>query len=202
MLREILAMGPETVVSELLEIIDGTLDSYLADEFMGDEWSDTYYFFHALYLLHDLQAPEALDVYRRVLHLDSDSTEFWFGDLLFEEMPDLLACAGLMRLPELLAMLEDKKMLLQHWLVVSGAIARLAREQPELRPAISAFFAVLPAPHHRARRPGEAAFPRQCTYLWLRSRGLFGGSAGRYAGRGPARAGTRDALAAPPGPGG
>ena len=131
-------MGPETVVSELLEIIDGTLDSYLADEFIGDEWSDTYYFFHALYLLHDLQAPEALDVYRRVLHLDSDSTEFWFGDLLFEEMPDLLVRAGQTRLPELLAMLEDKKMLLQHRLVASGAIAWLAREQPELRPAISA----------------------------------------------------------------
>lgn len=131
-------MGPETVVSELLEIIDGTLDSYLADEFIGDEWSDTYYFFHALYLLHDLQAPEALDVYRRVLHLDSDSTEFWFGDLLFEEMPDLLARPCLTRLPELLVMLEGKEMLLQHRLVVSGAIARLAREQPELRPAISA----------------------------------------------------------------
>jgi len=139
-LLEILALGPETAVPELLKITDVTLDSFLADELVGDDWLGNYYFFHALYLLHDLQAPEALDVYRRLLRLDSPSTEFWFGDALFEEVPALLARAGQTRLPELLAMLQDEKMLLQHRLVASGAVSRLAREQPELRPAISAFL--------------------------------------------------------------
>ncbi|OGX89623.1 hypothetical protein BEN47_19600 [Hymenobacter lapidarius] len=139
-LHEILALGPETAVPELLKIIDSTLDDFLKGELTGDDWWNTYHFFHALYLLHDLHAPEALDVYRRVLRLDSDSTDFWFDDLLFEEVPDLLARAGQTRLPELLAMLEDPEIVLQHRLVASGAIARLAREQPELRPAISAFL--------------------------------------------------------------
>ncbi len=139
-LRELLALGPEIAVPELLTITNVTLDSFLKGEFIDDDWWDSYFFFHALYLLHDLHAPESLDVYRRVLRLDSDSTEFWFGDLLFEELPDLLARAGQTRLPELLAMLEDKEMLLQHRMVVSDAIARLARQQPELRPAISAFL--------------------------------------------------------------
>ena len=139
-LREILVLGPETAVPELLKIADAALDNSLDDEPMGDEWLDNYYFFHALHLLHDLQAPEALDVYRRLLRLDSSTTEFWFGDELLEEVPGLLARAGQTRLPELLAMMEDKEMLLQHRLVVSEAISRLAREQAELRPAISAFL--------------------------------------------------------------
>ncbi|AMR26689.1 hypothetical protein A0257_05920 [Hymenobacter psoromatis] len=139
-LRELLALGPETAVPELLRITDTTLDGFLNDELLGDNWLGNYHFLHALYLLHELQAPEALDVYRRLLRLDSESTEFWFGDDLFEDVPNLLAHAAQTRLPELLAMLEDKALLLKHRLVVSSAISRLAREQPELRPAISAFL--------------------------------------------------------------
>ena len=139
-LREILALGPETAVPELLKITDYTLDNFSYDDPAGPDWSASYYFMHALYLLHDLHAPEALDVYRRILRLDSAATEFWFSDALFEEVPELLAHAGQTRLPELLAMLEDQEMLLHHRLVASAAISRLAREQPELRPAISAFL--------------------------------------------------------------
>ena len=139
-LREILALGPEAAVPELLKITDSTLDSLLSSKLMDVEWLDNYYFMHALYLLHDLEAPEALDVYRRLLRLDSFSTGYWFGDDLFDEVPSLLAHAAQTRLPELLAMLEDKEMLLQHRLVASAASARLAKEQPELRPTISAFL--------------------------------------------------------------
>ncbi len=139
-LREILALGPETAVPELLKITGHTLDNFDYDDIDGGDWFENYHFMHALYLLHDLHAPEVLDVYRRLLRLDSASTEFWFGDELFEEVPGLLARAGQTRLPELLAMLEDPEMLLQHRLVASDAISRLAREQAELRPAISAFM--------------------------------------------------------------
>jgi hypothetical protein len=106
---------------------------------MAANWLDDYHFLHALYLLHELQAPEALDVYHRLLRLDSTVTEYWFGDGLTEEVPGLLARAGQARLPELLAMLEDQQMLLQHRLVAASAISRLAQEQPELRPVISSF---------------------------------------------------------------
>lgn len=139
-LREILALGPEMAVPELLKITDDTLDTFLYTDQSGDDWWDTYYFFHALYLLHELQAPEALDVYHRLLRLDSESTEYWFGDDLTEDVPSLLARAGQTRLPELLAMLEDEEMLLQHRLVAAAALSQLVREQPELRPATSAFL--------------------------------------------------------------
>ena len=139
-LREILALGPEKAVPELLKITDTTLADFQAGRLADRGWLDTYYFHHALHLLHELHAPEALDVYRRLLRLDSEATDFWFGDDLFEEVPALLARAGQTRLPELLALLEEPELLLQHRLVVSDAIARLAREQPELRPAIGEFL--------------------------------------------------------------
>ncbi len=139
-LREILALGPATAVPELLKIIDTALADYQAGRLADTSWFDTYYFYHALYLLHALPAPEALDVYRRLLRLDAATTDFWFSDNLFEEVPGLLAHAGQARLPELLAMLEDPQLLLMHRLVVSDALSRLAREQPALRPAISAFL--------------------------------------------------------------
>ena len=139
-LHQILALGPEVAVPELLKITSHTLDNFDYDDPAGPDWSATYHFLHALYLLHELQAPEALDVYRRVLRLDSAAIDFWFGDDLFEEVPALLAQAAQTRLPELLAMLDDQKMLFQHRLATSDAISRLAREQPALRPAISAFL--------------------------------------------------------------
>ena len=139
-LREILALGPDTAVPELLKITDSTLGRNLHAGLMDDDWFNHYHFLHALYLLHDLHAPEALDVYHRILRLDSSATDYWFGDDLFEEVPDLLARAGQKRLPDLLALLDDEKILFQHRLVVSEALSRLARTQPEARPAISAFL--------------------------------------------------------------
>ena len=138
-LREILALGPEVAVPELLKIIDAALSRFQSNEPFGDTWLDDYYFHHALHLLHELHAPEALDVYRRLLRLDADATEFWFGDNLFEEVPALLAHAAQTRLPELLAMLEDREMLLQHRQVASSAISWLAREQPGLRSTIGEY---------------------------------------------------------------
>ena len=139
-LQEILALGAEKAVPELLKITTATLDNFRYDDPEGGDWFETYYFLHALYLLHDLHAPEALDVYRRVLRLDSESLEFWFGDELYEEVPDLLLRAGQTRLPELLAMLDDGEMLFQHRIAVSEAVSRLARTQLSLRPAISTYL--------------------------------------------------------------
>lgn len=138
-LHEILALGPAAAVPELLKITDAALADYQAGKLADTGWLEVYYFHHALYLLHDLHAPEALDVYRRLLHLNWEATDFWFGDNLFEEVPDLLAHAAETRLPELLALLADPQLSLQHRLVASGAISRLARRRPALRPAIGEF---------------------------------------------------------------
>ena len=147
-LREILALGPETAVPELLKIIDVTLDSFLADKLMDDERWETYYLFHALYLLHELQAPEALDVYRRVLLLNLDSIEFWFDDVLFEGVSDNAGprrsnvpaqAAGHAGRPGNIAPAPVSSF--QRHLAASHTGRVAARHQR--------VFAVLPAPHHR-----------------------------------------------------
>ncbi len=139
-LREILSLGPAAAVPELLKITTHTLDTSRYNEQAETSWFDDFHFLHALYLLHDLHAPEALDVYYRLLRLDTAVTDYWFGDWLFEEVPAMLARAAQTRLPELLAMLEDREMLLMHRLVVSEAISQLARQQPASRPTIVAFL--------------------------------------------------------------
>ena len=139
-LREILALGPEAAVPELLKITSATLDNFDYEQADTDDWYAHYHFLHALYLLHALHAPEALDVHRRLLRLDSDAVDFWFSDALFEEVPDLLARAGETRLPDLLALLDDSDILFQQRLVPAQAVAYLARTQPALRPAISEFL--------------------------------------------------------------
>ena len=138
-LYQILALGPEVAVPELLKITGYTLDNFDYDTVDIDDWYTHYYFLHALYLLYAFQAPAALDVYRRLLRLSSDSSDFWFGDDIFEVVPTLLACAGQTRLPELLALLDDQ-LPFMHRLVVSEAVSRLARTQPEMRPAITGFM--------------------------------------------------------------
>lgn len=139
-LRDILALGPEAAVPELLKITEATLQRAEAGSPPETDWTAHYYFLHALHLLHDLQAPEAFDVYRRLLHLDAAHLEFWFGDDLFEELPALLARAAQDRLPELLALLETSTLPLEHRLLAGAALSRLAIEQPVLRPAIGTFL--------------------------------------------------------------
>ncbi len=139
-LREVLALGPATAVPELLKILDAALEDYHAGKLAETNWLETYYFHHALYLLHELQAPEAFDVYRRLLRLPAAGTDFWFGDNLFEEVPTMLAHAAQTRLPELLALLDDPQLLLMHRLVASEAMSRLLHEQPAQRPAALTFL--------------------------------------------------------------
>jgi SEC-C motif len=139
-LREILALGPDVAGPELLKIIEVTLEPTQHRQVLRGDWYEQFHFLHALYLLHDLQAPAVLDIGRRLLRLGDDTTDYWFGDDLFEEMPGLLARAGRTQLPELLAMLEDPDLSLSHRLLAAGALLRLAQEQPALRPAISAFL--------------------------------------------------------------
>ena len=139
-LHQILALGPEIAVPELLKITSHTLNNFDYEQADTEDWYAHYHFLHAFYLFYALHAPEALDVYHRLLRLDSDSVEFWFGDGLFDEVPEMLARAGEKRLPDLLALLNDSEMPNQHRMVAADALSRLARTQPALRPAISGFL--------------------------------------------------------------
>ena len=157
-LREVLALCPETAVPESLKIAGVMLDNLRVEEIMDVDWSESYCLIHALHLLHDLPAPEVLDVYRRLLRHDSLVTEYWFGDAVSEEVPELLARASQTRLPELLVMLKGKEIPLKHRLMASDAISRLGQRTARAAARHQCVFAVLPAPRHCAGRLGCAAF--------------------------------------------
>ena len=139
-LHQILALGPEAAVPELLKIANHTLDTFNYDTASIDDWYAHYHFLHALHLLCALHAPEALDVYGRLLRFNADYSDFWFGFDFFEVVPILLADAGQTRLPELLALLDDGQLPFMHRLAVSEAVSRVARTQPETRPAVTEFM--------------------------------------------------------------
>ncbi|WP_199798315.1 SEC-C metal-binding domain-containing protein [Hymenobacter lapidiphilus] len=138
-LREILALGPAVAVPELLKITAATLADFDYDN-PGPNWYHNFHFPHALYLLQELAAPEALDMQRKLLRLSPENLEYWFGDFMGEELPEMLATAGRTKPAELMALLEDGSYLLHNRLLVGQALLRLAREQPGLRPEIVDFL--------------------------------------------------------------
>ena len=167
-LREILALELEVAVPELLKIVDDTLASFNPEE-SGEDWYHTFYFLHALYLLDAMDAPEALDVCLRILRRDDDFWEYWFGDYLYEEMPDLVARAGRDQLNECMAAVEDGTYSLEARIIVAQALLRITAWQPQKRPLVIDFFrrylqqVIAQADHLAAAFPADADGPTATT---------------------------------------
>ena len=138
-LREIIALGSEVAVPELLKIVDDTLASFNPEE-EGEDWYHTFYFLHALYLLDELEAPEVLDVCLRILRRDDAFWEYWFGDYMYEEMPDLVARAGRDQLRECMAAVQDGTYSLEARMIVAQALLRITAWQPQKRSLVFPFF--------------------------------------------------------------
>ena len=138
-LREILALGPEVAVPELLKITEATLTGFDYDN-PGPNWFHNFHFPHALHLLQELAAPEAFEVYRQLLREAPENLEYWFGDHVGDELPEMLAVAAQARLPELMALLEDSTYSLHNRLLIATALLRVAQRQPAHQPEVVAFL--------------------------------------------------------------
>ena len=138
-LREIIALGSEVAAPELLKIVDETLASFNPEE-AGENWYHTFYFLHALYLLDELEAPEALDVCLRILRRGDAFWEYWFGDYIYEEMPDLVARAGRDQLSQCMAAVQDGTYSLEARMIVAQALLRITAWQPQKRSLVLPFF--------------------------------------------------------------
>ena len=138
-LREIIALGSDVAAPELLKIVDDTLASFNLEEH-GEDWYHTFYFLHALYLLDELEAYETLDVCLRILRRDDAFWEYWFGDYIYEELPELVARAGRDELSACMAAVEDGTYSLEARMIVAQALLRIVAWQPQKRPLIMDFF--------------------------------------------------------------
>jgi hypothetical protein len=144
-LREILALGKEAAAPELEKIVNDVLDHFDLDLPDGEEpadgdWYRHFYFLHALYLLDELDAEESLPLLLKLLRKDHDFLEYWFGDNLYEEVPDLLTKLGRDQLPVLMEAVNDSSLSLHSRHLVGKALVQIAVLHPGKRPDIMGFY--------------------------------------------------------------
>ncbi len=138
-LREITLLGKEKAVPELLKIVEDTLahfDAYRDEK----EWHHNFYFLHAIYLLYELDAEEALPVVLSLLTQGHAFLEYWFSDDMYEDVPEILVRLGKNNLPALLTALNDSSYSLHSRNLIGKALLNMAAKDPEKRTQIIAFF--------------------------------------------------------------
>ena len=144
-LREILALGKEAAAPELEKIIQDVLDHF-DPEWPGDQepaeesWYRHFYFLHALFLLDELDAQESLPLLFKLLRKGHAFLEYWFGDNVYEEVPDLFTKLGRNQLPALMEGINDPTLSLYSRNLLNAALIQIAALHPDKRPAIIAFY--------------------------------------------------------------
>ncbi|MBD0260328.1 MAG: DUF1186 domain-containing protein, partial [Cytophagales bacterium] len=144
-LREILALGREAAAPELEKVVNDVLEGFDPDlpdgkEPAEDDWYRHFYFLHALYLLDELDAEESLPLLLKLLRKDHDFLEYWFGDYLYEEVPDLITKLGRNQLPALMEAVNDSGLSLHSRHLVDKALLQIAVLHPGKRPDIIGFY--------------------------------------------------------------
>ena len=144
-LREILALGKEAAAPELEKIANDVLDHFDPDlpdgkEPADDDWYRHFYFLHALFLLAELDAEESLPLLLRLLRKDQEFMEYWFGDNIYEEVPELIAKLGRNQLPALMEAVNDPALSLYSRHLVTAGLVRIAALHPDKRPSVIGFF--------------------------------------------------------------
>ncbi len=144
-LREILSLGKEAAVPELEKIVAGTLQTFDPEqpsdpENVHNSWYLNFHFLHALYLLADLESEASLPVFLEVLKKRHAFQEYWFGDNIYEEVPELLARVGHNRLPPLMEAINDDSFSLHSRNLIVKSLALITVLHPEHRPDIIEFF--------------------------------------------------------------
>ena len=82
--KKILALPRQTLIEDLEKVLKDTIDRF--DFFRKQDWANNQLAFqlHALWLLADLKATEALPTVLDILKQNSDFHDFWFSDFLTE----------------------------------------------------------------------------------------------------------------------
>ena len=89
MLEAILALPRTSLIKDLEEVLDEAIRNFDDYDKLYEEVPPETLFLapaHAIFLLGELGAIEALPVVNRFLEQDRDTLDFWLGDLLTEEI--------------------------------------------------------------------------------------------------------------------
>lgn len=155
--REIMAQPRETLVADLCRILDDLVDNadhWLALELPGYAYNTP---MHAMILLAELGAEEALPTILRFLRQDKEDVDFWMGDLVTELLPDVVSRFASPAQYELLAGFATDRDIDEF--IADAAILGVVRRawlQPELKPAATGWLSGVIETLMPDEKPGQS----------------------------------------------
>ena len=136
----VLQLPRETLVEDLRKMLRDAIDRY--EYFKKIDWSeDTHEFpMHALWLLADLKAEEALPDVLDLLRQDYEFLEFWFNDRLTESLWEVIYHIGDQSLDSLKSFVLESGNDTYGRSAVTTAVEQIALHQPERKEEIVEWY--------------------------------------------------------------
>ncbi|PCI07303.1 MAG: hypothetical protein COB73_08540 [Flavobacteriaceae bacterium] len=140
---ELLALDPEKLSEDLTAIINDSIvrfDHY-NDNVEIDGWKEENFSFltHALILLSELKNPKTLESVLSIVRQDEEYFEFWFGDLVQENLGYVIHELAKEQLPVILNFLKEPNIYCYVKSVVAEATIAIASYNPEREFQITSF---------------------------------------------------------------
>jgi hypothetical protein len=144
-LKNLLSLPRESLIEDLETVLQDSIRRFeffrdKADE--EDGWDPEKHEIakHALFLLAELEAVEALPMVLNLLRQGQELLDFWFGDFLTEDYWEIIYHLGQHKLPELMAFLKepDNNVFARH--AVPAAMEQIAMHHPERKAEIIEWY--------------------------------------------------------------
>lgn len=137
-LDEIIALG-QSAVPDIEAMLDDTLNRY--EEYSDSlEWYQTFFATHAIFLLYELDAQASLDKMLEVTIQDAEFHEFWYGDSVYEDLPQVLIKLGRNQINKLIEFIEDVETPLYNRDFANVSLSQIALQYPENRQKVIDFY--------------------------------------------------------------
>lgn len=144
-ISEILSLPRETLIKDLESVLEDSIKRYeyfknRNEKEVGLEFEETDFVIHALFLLSELKAHESLPVFLELLRQGEELLEFWFGDLITEELWDVIYHLGYENLQMLKEFLFEPNLYTYSRVIIPEGIAQIAIHRPEKKKEIIEWF--------------------------------------------------------------
>jgi tetratricopeptide (TPR) repeat protein len=132
-IKTLLSLPRQTLVEDLKKVIDDSCARYHL--YKEEDWNEKKhnFMFHALWLLAELQAEEALPHALNVLRQDMDWLDFWFSDAVTENLYSAFYHLGQNRLDVLKDFIEEPNNYWTARAIMGDVVSLVATRQPQRR---------------------------------------------------------------------
>jgi hypothetical protein len=136
----ILALPRETLVADLRAVLEDSVTRY--EYFKDREWNENEmeFLLHALWLLTDLREPGTITDVLRLLRQDQERLDFWFMDILIDDLWQVVFVLGQNALDELKRFVLDTDVYMYVKSTVARAVAQMALHDPERAEEVADWF--------------------------------------------------------------